>query len=89
MPVVESLACGTPVLASDLAVLREVGGDAAVYSAVADVEGWAESAARLLAERQCEPERWAERRAKGLAHAARFSWSEYARQMVAIYQSLL
>jgi glycosyltransferase involved in cell wall biosynthesis len=89
LPVVESLACGTPVLASDLVVLREVGGDAVVYSSVADVEGWAESATRLLAERQREPERWDERRAKGLSQAARFSWSEYARQMVAIYQSLL
>ncbi|MET0622152.1 MAG: glycosyltransferase family 1 protein, partial [Pyrinomonadaceae bacterium] len=89
MPVVESLACGTPVLASDLAVLREVGGDAISYSAVADVEGWAEAAARLLAERRREPERWAERRAKGLSHASQFSWSEYARQMVSIYRSLL
>jgi glycosyltransferase involved in cell wall biosynthesis len=89
MPVVEALACGTPVLASDLAVLREVGGGAADYLAVADVEAWAESAARLLDERRREPERWAARRARGVSHAARFSWSEYARRMVAIYQTLL
>jgi glycosyltransferase involved in cell wall biosynthesis len=89
MPVVEALACGTPVLASDLAVLREVGGDAADYLAVADVEAWAESAARLLDERRREPERWAARRSHAVSHAARFSWSEYARRMVAIYQTLL
>lgn len=89
MPVVESLACGTPVLASDLAVLREVGGEAASYLAVADTEAWAESAARLLDERRREPDRWAARRARGVSHAARFSWSEYARRMVAIYQTLL
>lgn len=89
MPVVEALACGTPVLASDLAVLREVGGGAADYLAVADVEAWAESAARLLDERRREPERWAARRARGVSHAARFSWSEYARRMVAIYRTLL
>ncbi len=29
LPVVEAMACGTPVVASDIAVLREVGGDAA------------------------------------------------------------
>jgi glycosyltransferase involved in cell wall biosynthesis len=89
LPVVESLACGTPVLASDLPVLREVGGGAATYRTVADVEGWAEAAARLLAERLCEPERWDERRARGVSHAARFSWAEYARRMAAIYQSLV
>ncbi|HMK29579.1 MAG TPA: glycosyltransferase, partial [Terriglobales bacterium] len=37
LPVVEAMACGTPVLASDIPPLREVGGDAADYCPVADV----------------------------------------------------
>jgi glycosyltransferase involved in cell wall biosynthesis len=89
MPVAEALACGTPVLASDLPVLREVGGEAATYRAVADIPAWKEAAVSLLAERLCEHDRWAERQAKGISHAGKFNWSEYARQMVSIYQSLL
>ena len=46
LPVAEALACGTPVLASDLAVLREVGGEAAVYRAVGDVPAWSDGRAR-------------------------------------------
>ena len=40
LPVIEAMACGTPVVATDLPVLREVGGDAAVYAALGDVDGW-------------------------------------------------
>ncbi|HEX7313460.1 MAG TPA: glycosyltransferase [Pyrinomonadaceae bacterium] len=88
LPVAEALASGLPVLASDLPVLREVGGDAASYRAAGDVMGWAEGAVSLLRQREEEPARWAARRAAGLAHARRFSWEEYARRMVSIYSEL-
>jgi glycosyltransferase involved in cell wall biosynthesis len=41
LPVVEALAAGTPVLASDLPVLREVGGEHVVYAAPGDAEAFA------------------------------------------------
>ncbi|HEV3470232.1 MAG TPA: glycosyltransferase family 1 protein, partial [Pyrinomonadaceae bacterium] len=60
LPVAEAMACGAPVVASRLAALREVGGDGAVeYCEPGDVRGWAETTARLLAEREAAPERWA------------------------------
>lgn len=88
LPVAEALASGLPVVASDLPVLREVGGRAAVYRAVGDVRAWAEAAAGLLRERGAEPARWESRRADGVSHASRFSWDEYARRMASIYCEL-
>lgn len=89
LPVIEAMACGTPVVASDLAVLREVGGDAVAYCAVADVNRWSELIGELLRERQKQPEHWVARRTAGLAQAAKFSWAEYAKRMVSLYQELL
>src|SRR5204863_273063 len=36
LPLIEAMACGTPVVASDLAALREVGGDAVRYCPVGE-----------------------------------------------------
>jgi glycosyltransferase involved in cell wall biosynthesis len=89
LPVVEALAAGTPVLASDIPVLREVGADAAVYLPVADVTAWANAIVTLCDERMNSPERWAERRRAGIEHARQFSWSTYAARMVSIYDGVL
>jgi len=89
LPVVEAMACGTPVVASDLAVLREVGGTAAAYCPVGALSAWTETVTQLLSERSEQPQRWHERRVAGIAQAANFSWAEYARKMVAIYRQLL
>jgi len=88
LPVIEAMACGAPVIASDLEVLREVGGAAALYRPVADVKAWSSAVIELLSERREKPEQWAARRAAGLAQAARFTWAEYAEKMVALYRDL-
>lgn len=89
LPVVEAMACGAPVIASELAVLKEVGGRAAAYCPVGDVAAWSETATRLLRERRDQPELWREREHRAIAQAARFSWSEYARKMAGIYEEVL
>lgn len=89
LPVVEAMACGTPVVASDLPVLREVGGEAAVFCETENVDTWAETVGQLLTERLEQPERWVERREAGLAHAAKFTWAESARKMANVYMSVL
>lgn len=89
LPVAEALACGTPVLASDIPVLREVGGDAVTYAPVGDVPAWADAALTLLAERREAPNAWETRRAAGLAWASRYRWSTHVAQLVAIYRELL
>jgi glycosyltransferase involved in cell wall biosynthesis len=51
-PVVEALACGTPVVASDLPVLREVGGEHARYVPVGDADGLAAATLELAVRAQ-------------------------------------
>jgi glycosyltransferase involved in cell wall biosynthesis len=88
LPVVEALACGTPVLASDIASLIEVGGDAVAHCDPADLACWVSTTLGLLAEREEQPEEWEQRRQRGLKTAARFSWRAYAAEMARIYQSV-
>lgn len=87
LPVVEALASGTAVVASDLPSLREVGGGAVVYCPVAEVQSWSETVTKLLRGRTGES--WGERREAGLAQAAKFSWAEHARRVAALYRELL
>ena len=85
LPVLEALACGTPVVASDVAALREVGGYAAVYCPLDDLEAWHRTVTRLLDERAHLPAQWTLRRDAGIRRAAAFSWSRYASDVAAIY----
>jgi glycosyltransferase involved in cell wall biosynthesis len=84
LPVAEALACGAPVIASDLPVLREVGGDAAVYCPVGDVPAWANAVTQLLDTPAIVMSRPAR-----VAHAARYSWAAQARTIAAAYLRLL
>jgi glycosyltransferase involved in cell wall biosynthesis len=85
LPVVESLACGTPMIASDLPVLREVGGAAVEYCPVGGAAQWGARVLALLHERENHATRWAARRDAGIARAALFSWERCADEMQAIY----
>jgi glycosyltransferase involved in cell wall biosynthesis len=84
LPLVEALACGAPVLASDLPVLREVAGDAASYVPVGDVARWAERAGELLERPETGPARDLR-----LARAKGFTWSVHASAVVGAYERLL
>lgn len=88
LPVAEAMACGTPVIASDLAVLRELGGNAALYCPPGDPGPWIIEVTRLLTEYATQPSRWLERRMSCVRQAALFTWSGYAAQMSAIYRNL-
>jgi glycosyltransferase involved in cell wall biosynthesis len=84
LPVVEAMACGTPVIASDIPALREVGGAAAIYAPPGDIDRWVEALARLRRE-NADPGARELRRAECLKAAAKFDWRRYAAQMAAHY----
>ncbi len=79
LPVLEAMACGTPVVAYPDRALREVAGDAAVY---AEPGTLADGIRRALAERN----RLA---AAGLERAKLFSWDESARRTLDVYREAL
>ena len=57
LPVLEALASGAIVVASDIPVLREVGGDGAVYCPVADISNWTLTVERILHDPGIAPDR--------------------------------
>ncbi len=80
LPLIEALACGAMVVASDIPVLREVGGDVAVYCPVADVASWAASIEKLLLDPAEAPDR-----NRRLAQAQRYSWDRHAETILRAY----
>jgi glycosyltransferase involved in cell wall biosynthesis len=83
MPIGEALACGSIVLASDIPVLREVGGDAVIYSPVGDINTWVTNSLMAITTPDLAPS--LDRR---LARAACYTWDNYARTIVTAYSQL-
>ena len=84
LPVIEALACGVPVVASDIPALREVGGTAAVYAPVGDIEAWSSVVSRLLTNPAAAPSL-----TDRLAWAGRFTWAAHAEIIAGTYRRLL
>jgi len=82
LPVLEAMACGTPVLCSNTASLREVAGDAAVTFPPADETALAHAIELLTS----QPQLAGRLRDLGLQQAARFSWQRCAAETVAVYE---
>jgi glycosyltransferase involved in cell wall biosynthesis len=83
-PILESMAVGTPVVASNSSSLPEVAGDAAILVPPRDMEALAEAIERVIENRTIAEEL----RRKGLARARQFSWERTAEQTVAVYRSV-
>ncbi|HEX6290521.1 MAG TPA: glycosyltransferase family 1 protein [Herpetosiphonaceae bacterium] len=81
LPLLEAMACGTPVIASNTSSLPEVVGDAGLL--VAPEEGPLAEALHTLLDDPVLRERLRER---GLARAACFTWAETARRTIAVYE---
>jgi len=83
-PALEALACGTPVLASDIPVHREILGDAPCFFECDSIE----ALSRQLSEITASPERRIAKRDAGLRRAAEFSWAAAAQKHITLYRRL-
>ncbi len=82
LPLLEALACGAPVVASDNSSLPEVAGDAAVLVDPRDTEGLAAAIMRLLDDENLREDL----ARRGPAQANKFSWDASARQLRAAFE---
>ncbi len=82
LPVLEAMACGTPVVCSHAASLPEVAGRAARLVDPLDIAG-AAAALREVLTQPAESERL---RTAGLEHARRFSWQVTAESVLQMYR---
>lgn len=84
-PIAEAMACGTPIITSDLSAMPEVTGNAALLVNPNDVEGLA----KALQEVAFDEGRARSLEKASLERARALSWRECARQHVEIYKNLL
>lgn len=80
MPMIESMACATPVIASRATCLPEVGGDAALFVAPHDTVAWTRSLLQLAGDGQLRQSL----SRRGLNHARRYRWDDCAAQTLAV-----
>ncbi|MGE5601771.1 MAG: glycosyltransferase family 4 protein [Nitrososphaerales archaeon] len=84
LPVIEAMACGAPVICSNVTALPEVAGDAALLIDPVGKSSLVEALRRVLSDDMLR----AELCERGLARAAEYSWTRTAQQTLAIYREL-
>jgi len=81
LPVVEAMACGLPVITSKTSSLGEIAGDAAETIDPLDLDALTDAIVRLATDAELR----GARAEQGLQRARSFSWSQTARDMLAVY----
>jgi glycosyltransferase involved in cell wall biosynthesis len=84
LPVLEAMACGTPVICSNVSSLPEIAGDAAILVDPHHVEELSQAIYCLL----MDAAKKEELREKGLKRAQMFSWEKTASKTLEVYQEV-
>ncbi len=82
LPVVEAMACGTPVVTSDTSSLGEIAKGAAETVDPTSVESLADALVRVTRDKDLRTDL----SRRGVARAAEFSWARTAKDMLALYR---
>jgi glycosyltransferase involved in cell wall biosynthesis len=85
IPLTEAMACGTPILTSNVNGLKEIAGDAAVLMDPTDTESIAGGIARIVS----DPVLSETLSCKGLERSALFTWDQCARKTLSLIESLV
>ncbi len=85
LPVLEALACGTPVVTSHVSSLPEVAGDVAVYCDPHSAADIARAMRQVLASAELRQSL----AQQGPPQAGQFTWDEAARRVLAVYRAVL
>ncbi|HUV94138.1 MAG TPA: glycosyltransferase family 1 protein [Anaerolineae bacterium] len=84
IPVLEAMACGTPVVTTPVSSLPEAAGEAALFVSPKDIEGLADALWQLIDDSALRDEL----RGRGFQQAKRFTWAGAAKKVLRIYHSL-
>ncbi len=85
LPILESMACGTPVITSSVSSLPEVAGNAALLVDPRNLAALTSGLQKVLADKSLRDELTA----RGLQRAANFTWDLTAQKTLSIYQHLV
>lgn len=85
LPVLESMACGVPVITSDRGAIPEIAGDCAVLVDPENIDGIAEAISELLRD-ETHRDRL---RTMGKKRASEFTWQRTAEETLSLYRELI
>ena len=85
MPILEAMACGIPVITSNITGCSEVAGDAAMMVNPRSTDEIISAMKRLIESSELQKKL----SKKGIEHALRFTWEKSAREHLAVFEKIL
>jgi glycosyltransferase involved in cell wall biosynthesis len=84
LPVIEAMACGTPVITSNVSSLPEVAGDAGILINPYDTEAISQTMIKVLSDKTLQKDM----RTKGFENVKRFSWKNSAKELIGLFEEV-
>lgn len=85
LPILEAMACGTPVITSNISSMPEVAGDAAIFVDPTNTEDIADKIEMVLS----DSDLYKRKVSSGLVNISRFNWKKTAKDVFSVYQKAL